>query len=199
MARVLSPGIAVLALAALLAAAVSAPAQVLCRGEADDVAALSRFYRAVDAYVELRARHDDPMSPERLCSDPEAVAAATDRLAAAIAAERQGAWPGEVFSPEVADLFRMRLSLLRIERPDVGLFAEDAPPYRPVPEPVVNTRLAWGAAVPIDATIAHVLPEVPWPLEYWLGGPAASLVLVDATTGLVVDVLEDAWPPECAS
>jgi hypothetical protein len=136
------------------------------------------------------------MSPERLCSNPEAIAEANDKLAAAIAAERVG-MEGAVFTPEVADFFRMRLALLGQPPPVIGP-APRVEPHGVVPAPVVNTRLAWGAGVPIDATIARVLPELPWPLEYWIGGPAASLVILDATTGLIVDVLVEPWP-QCAS
>jgi hypothetical protein len=51
MARVITHGVPVLALLLALLPAVPASGQVLCRSEADDVAALSRFNRAVTAYV----------------------------------------------------------------------------------------------------------------------------------------------------
>jgi hypothetical protein len=192
MARVITHGVPVLALLLALLPAVPASGQVLCRSEADDVAALSRFNRAVTAYVELHRLLDPRLSPLYICSDVEAIAGAVDELAEAIAAERAEALPGDVFSPEVADLFRARL--MRIDpaaRPSLdvaGLEGEEGS----APLPAVNARFVWDGSVAPGEAVARALPALPLELAYRFVGRA--LVLVDVRANLVVDVLAEALP-----
>ena len=166
-----------------------AAGQVLCRSEADDVAALRMFDRAVNAYVEMHRRLEPPLAPWRISSDPEAIAAAADTLARSIRAERRDAAQGDIFGPEVADFFRVRLQA-------AGAAGEPRAARRDLegeetlcrPLPVVNSRLAWAASAPIGEALARALPALPMELEYRLTGNA--LVLVDVRAGLVVDLLE---------
>ena len=189
MARAASSCILSLALVFLLMPiSASAGGQVLCRSEADDIAALRMFNRSVNAYVELHRRVDVALSPLRICSDPEAIAAAKERLANAIRTERPDAVHGNIFVPEVADLFRVRMLAAGEERDgeDVpaGLAGEIA---SCAPLPAVNSRFTWAGSAPIGEALARALPVLPLELEYRVSGRA--LVLVDVGADLVVDVL----------
>lgn len=170
----------------------SAEGQVLCKNEADDIAALRMFDRGVNAYVELHRRLEAPLFALRISSDPEAVAAAATKLAEAIRAERPGAMQGDIFGPEVGDLFRVRMRAVHalLERgtvvPAAGLDGEDGVPCTPLP--VVNARFAWADSVPIGDALTRALPVLPREIEYRL--TAAALVLVDVRADLVVDLLE---------
>jgi hypothetical protein len=186
----------VLLLAGAWLGGTSARAQVLCQREADDVAALRSFHQSIGEYVELHRRLAAPVSSLGICSDPEAIASAADELAAALRAARPVAAAGDVFGPEVADLFRLRLALIRAEAappsPEVppGLLGEEGF-CRPLP--VVQTRFAWADSSPIGEEAEHVLPTLPRELEYRRVGRA--LVLLDVPANLVVDVLDEAFPP----
>jgi hypothetical protein len=92
MGRFTVPGFPVLAfLVAFLASGVSARGQVLCQTEAEDIAALRTFERAVASYVEVHRRLDAGFMSLWIPSDPEANAVASSRLADAIRFERQDA------------------------------------------------------------------------------------------------------------
>jgi len=189
MARAASTSLLYLALALLLMpVSLAAGGQVLCRSEADDIAALQMFNRSVNAYVELHRRLEVALSPLRICSDPEAMAAARERLANAIRAERPDAVRGNIFVPEVADLFRVRMLAAGEERDgeDVpaGLAGEIA---SCAPVPAVNSRFAWAGSAPIGEALERALPVLPLELQYRVSGRA--LVLVDVSADLVVDVL----------
>lgn len=170
----------------------AAEGQVLCKNEADDIAALRMFDRGVNAYVELHRRLEAPLFALRISSDPEAVAAATTKLAEAIRAERPGAMQGDIFGPEVGDLFRVRIraahALPERDRTVVpaGPDGEDGIPCTPLP--VVNARFASAGSAPIGDALTRVLPVLPLEIEYRL--TAATLLLVDVRADLVVDVLE---------
>jgi hypothetical protein len=180
-------------LIAALVAASPAGAQVLCRSEADDVAALRSFNVAVTRYVELHRRLDARMSPLAICSDVEIVARGVADLADAIRAERTDAAPGDIFGPEIADLVRLRLSKARVVLP----LSEDVPAAFAIGEsgcvalPAINAAFDWHASAGIGE-FERLLPSLPPELEFRFVG--RSLVLVDVPAGLVVDVLERALP-----
>ena len=193
MARATSFSILSLVLVFTLLPLSLAAGQVLCRSEADDVAALRMFTRAVNAYVELHRQVEDPLSPTWICSDPEAVAAATKQLGDAIRAARPEAARGDIFVPEVADLFRVRILAAGSERnrTDVpaGLEDEGGPC---MPLPAVNSRFTLAGSTPIGEAVARALPGLPPELDYRFVGRA--LILVDVNADLVVDVLAEARP-----
>jgi len=181
-------------LVAFLAVGLPARGQVLCKSEADDVAALRSFNHAVTRYVELHRQLDARLSPQLICSDPEEIAGAADDLAEALRAERPDAARGDIFTPEVADLFRVRLLTTHLARgrhtvgAPAGLEGEGV---MCAPLPAVNTRFTWEGSTGVGET-ARVLPPLPIELDYRIVGRA--LVLVDVPAGLVVDVLAEAFP-----
>jgi hypothetical protein len=194
MSRLRARGLRGLALVVgFLASGAAARGQVLCQTEAGDIAALRSFNQAVAAYVEIHRRLDVGFRSLWIPSDPEVNVLASMRLADAIRFERRSAARGDIFTPEVADLFRVRLAAADPDDlTESGLpsgFDESA---QRVPLPPVNSRLMWATSVPLSDTLARVLPVLPLELEYRLAGPA--LLLVDVSANVVIDVLVDAWP-----
>lgn len=196
MSRLTIPGFPVLAfLVAVLASGVSTRGQVLCQTEAEDIAALRTFERAVASYVEVHRRLDAGFMSLWIDSDPEANAVASSRLADAIRFERRAAAQGDIFSREVADFFRARLETLgragdlRVADIPRGLEEGSGPC---VPPPEVNSQVTWATSAQIGEALGHVLPVLPLELEYRLSGRA--LIVVDVSASLVVDVLVEALP-----
>ena len=166
--------------------------QVLCRNEADDIAALQVFNRAVDAYVEMTRRLDVQVSPW-IGSDLEAMAVTNDSLARVIAAERRDARQGDVFGPEVADFFRVRIHAagwLKGRQHALARCGEHAQNARCVTTPMVHSRLAWTWSAPVGDALARALPPLPLELQYRLSPDGSLLFLVDVRAALVIDLMD---------
>src|SRR5262245_10449615 len=164
------PGLALIV--GFLASGAAARGQVLCQTEADDIAALRSFNQAVAAYVEIHRRLDVGFRSLWIPSDPEVNVVASMRLGDAIRFERRAAARGEIFTPEVADLFRVRLAAA-----DQGDLAESGVPSgfadesaQRVPPPPVNSRLMWVTSVRLSDALSRALPGLPLELEYRLAG-----------------------------
>jgi hypothetical protein len=113
--------------------------------------------------------------------------------------------PGQVFTPEVAAFFRTRLADAARETGYEAVIPADVPAIEYADEegdtpPVA--RLEVGGVCPY-ATVAEAprtllwrLPPLPMELEYRIVGTAFALV--DARTGVIVDILEGALPAQGA-
>jgi hypothetical protein len=155
--------------------------------------AVSRFLRAVDQYRVVH-RVVGPLEPENLCLPDEAYASVRS-LAAIPLDERPAPKEGDIFLPDVADLFRYAIAwTLRHSEyypPDLlaRLNAEDLT----VPPIAVNRPLPWGAGrATFTWLLVAALPALPEDLEYRLVG--RTLALVDVRANIVVDVLREAVP-----
>lgn len=132
--------------------------------------AVLEFTAAVNRYLELHRLLDSPMSSITLGADPEQAARAREAHRDAIVEARITRPRGDVFTPTVAAYLRRQLKM-------VSRHAE-------APDANVN-----------EAAIQR-LPPLPSELEYRFVD--RDLVLLDMETDLVVDVLENALPPEPA-
>lgn len=155
---------------------------------------MSRFLNAVDAYVVEHHRLFEPLSEEMMCL-PDDTLARMNALAEVPREARRTPREGEIFTPDVAGVFRRLLSatlfgdeanvddlIAQIERET--LFAPRVRVNEPLPREVGHTLLPW---------FVNVLPPLPEELEYRLVG--RDLVLVDVASNLVaVDVIRAALP-----
>ena len=182
-------------LLALLGAGFAAPATATAQ---PDTAArhyeqfTAYFAARVDAYVALHRRLERLVAPETIFSDPRQDYAAREALADMLRAARPGAGEGDIFCPDVADVFRVRIAhtLRAIHARPVDLLrgeGDDEEVYTP---PVVNERFDWLSGAVMWPSLLRALPELPEELEYRLVG--ADLILLDVHTGVVVDILRDA-------
>lgn len=150
---------------------------------------LSRFLTAVDAYVIEHHRLFEPL-PEGIMCLPEDTA----RLNALAEVPRQARKPpreGEIFTPDVANLFR-RLLATRVFGDEDSL-ADPSTEMEDVIAPIrVNEPPPWEVDNVVQLPLLRDLPLLPEELEYQLAG--RDLVLVDVPSNLVVDVIRAALP-----
>jgi hypothetical protein len=158
--------------------------------------ARQHFQRNVDAYLVLRREATRSIPALRVTADAREIFETVEALAEAIRAARPTAKPGDLFTPDVAKLFRHLISdTLRRNRISVAdLIAdlnEEVPPE--TPRPAVNRRFPWGRGAAMLPCLLATLPELPPALQYRL--IERDLVLLDVEAHLVVDLLLDALPP----
>ena len=158
--------------------------------------ARQHFQRSLEGYLVLRREATRSIPALRVTSDAREIVETIEALAAAIRTARPAAKPGDLFTPDVATLFRNLISdSLRKNRISVAdLIAElndEVPPG--TPWPAVNRRFPWGRGAAMPPCLLATLPELPPVLQYRLVD--RDLVLLDVDADLVVDLLFDALPP----
>jgi hypothetical protein len=153
---------------------------------------MSRFLTAADAYVVLQHRLFEPLSEEFMCLPADSIAG-LNALADVPREARPAPREGDLFSPDVADLFRRQIAatLQAYEYSPADVLAEMdveeliAPPIR------VNEALPSGIGVMMPWLVG-ALPVLPEELAYRLVG--RDFVLIDVQSNLVVDVIRAVLP-----
>jgi len=163
----------------------------------EDARALVMFELAVEDYVALHRRLEHVWPPGWFLADPEQAEMASEAMRRALRDARPHAAPGALFTPEVADVFRLRianavrdgtLARARVWPPEG---AEDVDRWRPE----VNQLVPWGVSA-VRWPSASMLPSLPPELAYRFVG--RDLMLVDVHANLVVDILDLALPAAAA-
>jgi len=158
-----------------------------------DAQLLQDFKQRVDKYVELHNRLEKKSPPLKKTDDPAKIKASQDALAAAIRTARTNAKHGEIFTPEIAKLFR-RLMYPEVKGPDGAetkkAIKDDAPKAIPLQ---VNAKYPEGAPLPtVPPNLLANLPQLPEDLEYRIVGN--DLILRDVHANLIVDFIPRAIP-----
>jgi hypothetical protein len=158
-----------------------------------DAQVLQDFTKRIESYMDLHERLEKKAPPLKTTDDPAKIKASQEGLAAAIRAERQGAKQGEIFTPEIAAIFR------RLMYPEVKgregaetkkAIKEDAPKAGTVPIKV-NAVYTEGAPLPsVPPNLLANLPKLPEDLEYRVIGH--NLILRDVHANIIVDYLPKA-------
>lgn len=154
---------------------------------------VSRFRAAVDAYV-VQHHLFEPLSPELMCL-PEDTVAVVNALAEVPREARPAPREGEIFTPDVADLFRRRIAATfhrdEYNRVDLlGATDQEGLPTLPIR---VNEPLLWRIGTVTTPWFAAALPALPEELAYRVVG--RDLVLIDVVEShLVVDIIRAALP-----
>jgi hypothetical protein len=164
----------------------------------DGNAALRLFQERVDSYVALHRRLAPP-PPAMTSADPISKLLTRNYLAAAIRGARQYAQQGEVFSPEIATLFRWMLADAIGER-DGESFLTDLNAGEPVPRgmhPTVNEPYTMTPLYRVAPEVRLGLPSIPAELDYRIAGH--DFVLWDVYAGVVVDFVPDAFASRVAT
>ena len=188
--------VGVVALAAVLAAPTLGHAQLPAAKRYE--ACLDSFEIRVDEYWALHRRLERLVAPEVPFVDPHVDHAARLALADLLRAARPRAAEGDLFTPDVAEVFRVRIvHALRATRrtaAELRRAAEEEDEW-PVPAaPVVHGAFDWRWNSVMWPSILFALPPLPADLEYRFVG--ADLLLVDIHANLVVDILRDALPAD---
>jgi hypothetical protein len=183
--------VSVLALLVVPALALAAQRTAPAASDAEYVV-MSRFLTAADAYVVLHHRLFEPLSEEFMCLPADSIAALNalaDVPREALPAPREG----DLFSPEVADLFRRRIAatLQAYEYNPADVLAEMDVEELVAPPVLVNEALPRGIGLMMP-WLAGALPALPEELAYRLVG--RDFVLIDVQSDLVVDVIRAVLP-----
>lgn len=166
------------------------------KAEAD---AIEAFTSGVDTYVALHRRLERHTPREVITSDPARIEAASRILAVSIRAARPDARQGDIFTPEIAQVFRGRI-VKALEGKDVaGLLMDMAEetPAEGVPPPQVHARFPVEGSHTVPPVLLHALLTLPEELNYRFIG--RDLVLLDLHADLIVDFLPDAILPDSPS
>ena len=154
---------------------------------------LQDFTKRIEAYMDLHKRLEKKAPALKTTDDPAKIKASQDALATAIRAERKTAKQGEIFTPEIAALFR------RLMHPETKgaqgaetkkLIKEDAPSPKTVPIKV-NALYPEGQPLPtVPPNLLAELPKLPEDLEYRVID--RNLILRDVHANVIVDYLPNA-------
>jgi hypothetical protein len=172
---------------ATLAAAPRAAAQYAVF---DADAALQVFHERVESYAALHRRLAPP-PPAMASTDPLSKLLTGHYLASAVRSVRRYAQQGEIFSPEIATLFRWMLAD-SIGELDGERFLTTLNGGVAVPRglhPTVNEPYTMLPLYRVPADVRLCLPRLPAELDYRLAGH--DLVLWDIYAGIVVDFVPD--------
>lgn len=172
--------VAVLNLVAALAAALLLPAGALAQAAFPDVAAITAFQRAADAYAFMHRQAERRIGQAHRRAGEESAASAAE-LRRAIIDERSRANLGPLFTPRVAEAYR------RIATNAVHGGCDPGELKTGVWETTYDVNTPAGGTRPLTACMAAALPHLPEELEYRSAGTV--LLLVDVHANLVVDLL----------
>ena len=158
----------------------------------DRDAALGVFHERVDSYAALHRRLAPP--PRAAGStDPLSRLLTRHYLASAIRSSRHTAQQGDIFTPDVATVFRQLLADSIGER-DGETFLAELSGSEVVPHgmhPTVNEPYSMTTLFRMPPDIRLGLPLLPAELEYRIA--AHDLLLWDIYAGIVVDFVPDAF------
>jgi hypothetical protein len=157
----------------------------------DANAALQVFHERVESYAALHRRLAPPPSA-MTNTDPLSKLLTRQYLASAVRSARRYAQQGEIFSPDIAALFRWMLTDAIGEVDGEG-FLTALNGGVPVPRgfhPTVNETYTMAPLYRLPPEVRLGLPKLPAELDYRLA--AHDLVLWDIYAGIVVDFVPDA-------
>jgi len=155
-------------------------------------AALSVFHDRVDSYVALHRRLAPPPAAAD-STDPLSRLLTRQYLASAIRSSRRTAQQGDIFTPDVAAVFRQLLADSIGER-DGETFLAELSGSEVVPHgmhPTVNEPYSMTAVFRIPPGVRLGLPLLPAELDYRIA--AHDLLLWDIYAGIVVDFVPNAF------
>jgi hypothetical protein len=185
-------GVVVTTLAVLLAAYVSCGSSTPTQPPSPSTEAHRTFQLRVAAYVSLQRSLQGSRPRTRLTEPIQMMFLSPAALAAEIRRARAGAKQGDIFSADIATMFREKIDTALREQllADVLASVEERPDAAVVP--VVNGDVPLQATRPMAACLQRVFPPLPRELQY--GFLHRDLLLIDVQAGLIVDYIPAAIP-----
>ena len=158
-----------------------------------DAQLLADFKSRIDNYMELHNRLKKQAPPLKETKDPAQIKASQDGLAQKIREARKDAKPGEIFTPEIRQLFR-RLMYPETKGTDG---AETKAAIAEETQELKGVKIRVNAAYPDDAPLMTVppnilaaLPKLPEDLEFRF--VSKHMILLDVHANLIVDYVLNA-------
>ena len=158
-----------------------------------DAQLLADFKSRIDNYMELHNRLKKQAPPLKETKDPAQIKASQDVLAQKIREARKDAKPGEIFTPEIRQVFR-RLMYPETKGTDG---AETKAAIAEEKQELKDVKIRVNAAYPDDAPLMTVppnilaaLPKLPEDLEFRF--VSKHMILLDVHANLIVDYVLNA-------
>lgn len=183
--------IPILILVALAATPWASPARA--QPTSRDEVMMQRFDAGIELYVRLHRDVERALEPIVPTDDVDAIFRAVEARADGIRRARPHATRGDLFTPPVARILRMRIAdALRAHGFTAADLLDDISEGYGARHQrlLVNGPFPWSDASGMLTCLAEVLPALPQELEYRLVG--RDLVLLDISASLVVDFLPNA-------
>jgi hypothetical protein len=160
-----------------------------------DAQVLADFKARIDKYVEIRKKADDSAPPLKKTDDAAEIKTAQLALGERIGAARAGVKPGEIFTPEIAALFR-RLIHPETKDPDTkALLKEKKDQPKPSAVPLWKVGMPYPEKEPLATMPPEVLerlPKLPADIEYRFVGK--HLILRDVRSNTIIDFATNVIP-----
>ncbi len=160
---------------------------------AKDKQTVATFEKRVKTYVKLREGVEQKMPKLSKDATPEQIEAHKTTLQERVRARRAGSKPGQMFTPDIANLIRAIIKDEfkggeRVELRETVFEAETQGVPLRVNYPYPETK----ELVEMPPTLLLRLPQLPKQLRYRFVG--RNMLLVDRENGLIVDYMTNAIP-----
>jgi len=157
---------------------------------------LADFSRRVTEYVKLRKAADAGIPASKQSNSPHEISQREHSVAQKIQRARAQAKQGDIFSPEIADVFRqlIRQSLKAEQGKQIHQSLRHSEPVRGI---TAQVNRPYPRAVPLQSmppTLLKNLPELPKSLDYRIINH--DLILRDVEANVVLDIIPDAMPSQ---
>lgn len=157
-----------------------------------DAALLADFKARVDKYVELRSKADDTSPPLKKTEEPKEIKDAQQGLVERIGAARAGAKQGDIFTPQIAKVFRRILAPEAKEKDNKEILKEDKPAAASV-----NFKInePYPEKQPLSTSPPEILaklPPLPKDIDYRFVDK--HLILRDSRANSIIDYIPNAIP-----
>jgi hypothetical protein len=158
-----------------------------------DAELLAEFNNRIDSYMELRNRLKDDVPPLKETKDPAQIKAAQDALAQKVREARKDAKQGEIFTPEIRQLFRRLMypeTKGREGAENKAVITEEKHELKDVTLKVNASYPDSAPLMTVPPDILAALPKLPEDLEYRF--VSKHMILLDVRANLIVDYLLNA-------
>ena len=150
------------------------------------------FDAGVEDYVQLHRRLERFVPPEVITADPYQLFVSRWALAAEMRRARPLAKQGDIFTPEIAVMFRRMVArALREDEIDMTVFLAEDGMTLPIDVRVNGEYPAGGPVTTMPPTLLRVLPALPPELQYRFVN--FNLILWDVHAGVIVDFVPDVF------
>jgi hypothetical protein len=159
-----------------------------------DAVLIGDFEKQAKDYVKLHKKAEAGLPPSKPTDSPHIINERRRLLASRIQTARQQAKQGELFSPQVSQLYK-RLIAMAYQDAGPAKVSSSLRHGEPVQEVKVQVNALYPETVPLQTTPSSILvnlPPLPPELDYRIVG--RDLVLRDTGANLIVDYIPNAIP-----
>jgi hypothetical protein len=151
------------------------------------------FKKRIDDYMALHNKLEKEAPPLKQTKDPAKIKASQDVLAMKIREARKDAKQGDIFTPEIRQLFR-RLMYPEVKGPEgratKAAITEESHEVKSVPLKVNADYPDKAPLMTVPPNILAALPKLPEDLEYRF--VSRNMILLDVHANLIVDIVPNA-------